>query len=241
MLTKNPVRITLYIGAMLIVLLLITLFTFSSFSKVSAANEPNRFQEQLNSWKYSAVLGDDKVLNVVVDYGHQTASDILAFDKSNRDLVNEIQGDIQISVIFQHPLTVDEFKDLVQKSGIKVDTYSARAIDKANVRITIDGSPSIDKKDLVPQASLDKVLEHVQANSPGVIFKGFTSVDGTASKAQVQQLLTDKRVFTVDVSRGIAVQRVRSKLGSSEMIQGIETRLVTPIYWIMEDTGIAPK
>lgn len=78
MLTKKPVRLTLYVGAILIALVLITLFTFTSFGKVNAANEPNRFQEQLGSWKYSAELGQDKVLRVVVDYGHQTASNILA-------------------------------------------------------------------------------------------------------------------------------------------------------------------
>ncbi len=212
------------------------------YASVSPARTVN---EDLGAWKYTAGIGDDGVLHVLINFPSKTAADIEAFNTTNRSLVKEIQGNARVLVIFRQPLSVDEFKQLVQASGIKVENYEMRAVEADGTRITLNGGPSASNNELVPQSALDTMINSWQKLPGGATFKGFISVEGIATQVQISALLADKRVFTTELTRAVATQRLLKKLGvANTFLQDkskFESRLSAPIYWNMENTGLAPK
>jgi len=120
-----------------------------------------------------------------------------------------------------------------------VGSYTLRAVDAKGIRTTIQGAPR--NKELVPQMILNDVLSHAGQRAPGLTLKGVITVDVTADQTQLKQLLNDPRVFTTDVTQTVAVERVRAKDGKAIAQQPIHSHVVGPLYWFMENAGIAPK
>lgn len=235
----------LSLGASIVAALVLGL-TFFRYS-ASAASEPSplapkpSIHEQFDGWEYLAAPDSDN-LNITVNYEKLTAAGIRAFGEANRKLVEQVHGQVVVSVVFRRPLSVDEFKDLVRKSGLKVENYTMRAVDGTGGRITIQGTPNAG--DLVPQEMFNTMLANVQSRSQGATFKGIVTVDATATQAQLKQLLADERVFTTDVSQARATERARAALAAHNPAQAqlpAHTRLAAPLYWFMENTGVAEK
>jgi len=114
-------------------------------------------------------------------------------------------------------------------------------MDNKGMRITINGAPR--GTELVPQATLNTVLTNVNRLSPGTTIKGIISVDAVADQGQLNTLLADPRVFTTDVSQEIAIQRARARYVATNAAVAqlqIERGISLPLYWFMENTGIAP-
>lgn len=211
-------------------------------SSPTAPQEPTApFQGQFEGWNYLAAQDDDHI-SVLINYEKLTPEGIKAFAAANRKLVEQLRGPASVAVVFQRPLSIDEFKYLVQQSSLQVESYTMRAVDVTGTRITMQGAPI--GRELVPQDMFNATLAHVQSQSSGVVFKGVITVDGTATPAQLKQLLTDERVFTTDITRTVAVENARAQIAAraANLKQlPIESRLVAPLYWFMEDTGVASK
>lgn len=106
--------------------------------------------------------------------------------------------------------------------------------------VTISGAAR--GSELVPQSTLDSVLQHAPGGTPG--FKGIITADIVATQAQIKQLLSDSRVYVTDVTYAIAAQRARAALASSNANAAnlpIVASATKPLYWDLEETGIAPK
>lgn len=204
------------------------------------AQVPTEISENLDGWMYSARVGDAFV-EVIVRYDI-SAQGIQKFSSANRKLVDQLSGASTATVVFARPLAVSEFTDLMQKSGGVVKSYTLRAIDQAGMRVTIQGAPK--NSVLVPQGTLDGMISRLNRQSSGATLKGIVSVDVAATPIQLKQLLSDPRVFTADVTSVIAVERTRGKLAATtSAVAGLPIRIrqVTPLYWFMENAGIAPK
>jgi hypothetical protein len=131
---------------------------------------------------------------------------------------------------------------LVQQDKLAVTGYTMRALDSTGTRITLTGAPL--EGTLVPQQLLDQTLGKAGQRASGVTFKGIVTVEATATPAQLRQLLADERVFTTDVGGAIATERARAKLvaGNAAVAQlPVQTRLAAPLYWYMENTGVAQR
>ncbi len=197
--------------------------------------------ERFDGWEYQAAT-DGSELSVVVNYDRLTPGGVNAFGESNRRLVDQVEGSVPVSVVFRRPLSVSEFEQLIQQAGLAVSTYTMRAVDDKGGRITIQGAP--DKQMLVSQLLLKSTLARIEERLPGAEFKGVVTVDATATRAQLKRLLADQRVFTTDVTRAIATDRARSGFASRGVDVShlpAQSRLVGPLYWFMEDTGVALK
>jgi hypothetical protein len=221
-----------------------------------SGNSTTVITDKQDTWQYSAGMDGDGRLRIIVDFPHNTAVDIKNFDKTNRNLIQELQGEGLVSVTFNQPLAIADFKALSQQKALKVVGYTMRATDSSGVRFTIQGQPSVDGKEVVEQSNFDHIFAQIQQKSPTATFKGVITVYLKADKLQVQQLLADSRVFTVDVTGAVALQKVHTKLATtnsalttqslSSMNQALTTGNVVahesvPLYWMMEDTGIVSK
>lgn len=231
-------------GVMLCALLIGVLVSqVSAMSPMIAqpTKEQSNVHEQLDGWGYVAAT-DGNQTSVIVLYEELTQSGVKAFDEANRRLANQVAGPVSVSVVFQRPLSVDEFKELVQQTKLSIQSYTMRAVDVAGTRITIDGAP--DGNTLVPQGMLERMLSHAKDDFSGFTFKGIITVEATANPAQLRKLLADERVFTTDVSRAVATEHARAKLAAhNPNVAQLPTssRLATPLYWVMEDVGLAGK
>ncbi len=197
--------------------------------------------EHFAGWEYMAA-STNEALEIIVNYEKLTPEGIKAFAEANRKLIDQIHGQVSVSVVFRRPLSINEFQALVGKSGLSVESYTMRAVDSAGQRITIQGAP--DTKALVPQAMFNSMLTNIQSRSAGVSFRGIVTVNGIATPEQIKQLLADKRVFTTDVTQAIAAERARAQLASQNTALAqlpVHARLAAPLYWFMENTGIAAK
>ena len=201
--------------------------------------DPQVISEQFDGWAYQAAL-DDTTLSIIVNYDKLTPEGIKAFGEANRKLVDQVDGVVQASVVFQRPLSVQEFEGLVQQNRLSVESYILRAIDSTGGRITIQGAP--DNDELVPQQMLRTILNNVDSHLPGTAFKGIVAAEIRADQAQLKQLLTDNRVFTTEVARAVATKRARAQVAAQNPDRAeiaARSRLSAPLYWFMESTGVA--
>lgn len=212
--------------------------------RVTAASQQAQtpLHEQSSGWEYVAGVSDGK-LNIVVNYDKLTRGGIEAFAAANQQLVEQVHGPVQVSVVFNRPLSIDEFKDEVTKSGIKINSYTMRAVEKNGNRVTLSGGPLPRAKSVALQ-DIGQQLPAALARFPDATFRGVVTVEATADQSQLKQLLADGRVFTTDVTQAIATDRARAKLVSANASVAqlpVESRIAAPLYWFMENTGIAPR
>jgi hypothetical protein len=207
----------------------------------SSATSSKVVEETLTGLKYSGGLGDDGVVHVLVSFDGKTANGLKAFDKANRELVKEVQGTIAVSVVFQRPISIDEFKEIVQASGIKVKSYDIRAVENDGTRITVNSVPSSVSGELVPAGMLNQAMNAWKSKPKGATFKGIIDVDAVATQDQIKKLLNDKRIFTTEIARSVTAQRIVSKVGLNSLIPTQGYLSDGPLYWQLEETGLAPK
>ncbi len=210
-------------------------------SPTLVAKPANAISEEFTGWKYDAGV-QDGTITVSVHYDVASRQGIEAFSAANRQLISQVHAAIPVSIVFRRPLSVSEFQDVVQKSGVQVKDYTIRAVDNKGMRVTIGGAPR--GTDLVPQTTLDMMLAKVDKLSPGTAFKGIVTVDAVADQGQLNALLVDSRVYTTDVSQAIATERARAKYAATNAAVArlpVDGGITLPLYWFMENVGIAPK
>lgn len=64
------------------------------------------------------------------------------------------------------------------------------------------------------------------------------------SQGQLRQLLADTRVYTTDVTQAVAAERAQKKAAISDAAAAqlpVHTHQYMPVYWFMENIGIATK
>ncbi len=233
------------IGLVALSLTVVTMRGVAADTPTAPSQQSNQIGEKLAGWEYFAAPGDG-AFNVIVNYDKGSAQGINAFAAANRQLVDQVNGSVEATVVFKQPITASEFKDLIGKSGVQVKAYTMRAISGTGLRATIAGAPL--GNDLFPQAALDGLVRNVNQKQAGVVFKGVVTVDVTANQRQLKQLLADGRVYTTDVTQSVAIGRARAKAVTNAAMSKAnvaslptKSRLAAPLYWYMEDMGIAPQ
>jgi len=198
--------------------------------------------EQLSGWEYIA-MEDQGAVGVVVSYDRKTRQGVEAFAQANRQLAGQVQGPIKTSVVFARPLSLDEFREITAKSGFKVSDYTMRATESNGLRVTLFGRIAAQANGAIPPDTDQQVTIALQ-HGHNATLKGVITMEGVADPAQIAQLLADSRVYTTEVTQAIASQRVQATVAARNTRVSpspVEARLISPLYWAMEDTGIAPK
>jgi len=124
------------------------------------------------------------------EFNHRQLAELLR-DRDNTD-------SIPLKITFSSPLTKEEFTKFVQQYEIDVNSYYIYMLEPDGNIATIQGSPST--KELVPSAFLDIATSSIaEEYSPGAKLLGWVEMDGEVQMQQITRMLTDKRVFLIDV------------------------------------------
>lgn len=201
--------------------------------------------EDMKGFTYQAGVvksPEGSYLGVVIYYDFRSPDGVLAFAEGNNALATQLADSVDVSVMFRRPLTPEEFGELVQDTGIAVHSYVLRAVESSGQRATIFGAP--DGDELVPAGMLDVVGADLAEKDTQTGMRGIITVEASASPSQLAMLLANERVFTTDVSKAVAAQRAQALLrGRGVEAAGlpVDAHMLPPLYWFLEDYGIAPK
>jgi len=153
---------------------------------------------------------------------------------------------LYVHVVFNHPLSQDEFEQLVKAYALKPYAYSIRAIAPDSTRATIYGGPADGK--LIPTDLLDMVSQDLQQRD-GSTIKGWVEVSTIVQSADLVSLLSNPMVYTIDVTETLLRNAITfEKLQAVEVEDTVVQMYLKgqaqiqisrpPLYWFLEEYGL---
>jgi len=221
-----------------LVVVLLGLISFSLNHPTAMARSPIA-DVRLDGFRYIVNQDDVGDFFVHVEWNQRSVAGLKAYAAESRRqgefLLRQGVDQFYVLVVFNHPLSVEEFTRLVADADMQVKRYSIDVIDGQGMRATIGGSPI--GGELVPAWMLQDALQRMAEVSGGQTkFVGFYEVEGIVSGEGYKKLLAHPRVFLVDVSVTLA-HRILRERGWKVRLDKIQRTGGSP-YWDMENFGL---
>ncbi len=157
--------------------------------------------------------GESWNVSIGFDFARENADDVLA--ELNRQFAMKLFPDdnkpIYVTVIFSKPIPFDEFRRIVQESGMNVVRYEVRGYEENGQPVTIGGSPSGDT--LVLKGKINEFRESAAARGHPFVVAGIISADGYLTRNGYDVLIRSGTVRMVNVLRVLAKQIAKDYLG----------------------------
>lgn len=155
-----------------------------------------------------------------------SAEDLAWYKANSERNVNIVIRDyesmeVPVTVTLRKPITIEEFKILVDNYAININSFKGRAIDEFDSRVTLGGGPS--ETELVPLM----MMEHFW-NNPDYEVKGIVAFEGRllVDKENIAKLQKDDSVYTVNMD-SILVKKLYPSIKKMPVINDV--------YWHVED------
>ncbi len=183
---------------------------------------------------YTAIEKEGKIL-VVVIFEPETLEEIRQYVAENRQLATDLltQGyaSLPVVVTFQKPLSFTRAAELVNNSGLEVESYQLRGYinggDAPQDRFTAGCAPR--GGTLFPKDELEMLTEDLREVG-GEEFAGVISIKGALSPKGYSWLSSQPEVFLVDVMKRVLADELSGKASGKP----IEVLLESP-YWFVEN------
>lgn len=199
------------------------------------------YERDHGNWKYRVGQTNGGLFEAQVWYDQSSVGALKSFAAANQAIAAQIKGSdtpIDIAVTFRAPLPIDTFRSWAKSAGMKVDAVDIRTTTATGERGTIGIFPHAD--DPLPQAALDGQMASASGKVGKLSIGGVTTVHGAVRSSSVAQLMTDNRVFLVDVTAAV----IRAEFASAGIVAADQlpaAKLIVisqPPFWQMEELGL---